>query len=69
MTFSDVVHSITLLALLTVQFKDVMADISSNSDKSVLTECALLTRLTLTSLTTVSSQLISMIEDETEKTE
>ncbi len=68
MTYTDVVRLTTLLTLLAKRTRDTIES-SGSIDEIVITECALLTRLTLTSLLSVSSQLISIVEDETEKTE
>ena len=68
MTYTDVVHSTTLLTLLAKRMRDTI-ERSGSIDEVVITECALLTRLTLTSLVSMSSRLISIVEDQTEKTE
>ncbi len=68
MTYTDVVCSTTLLTLLAKRMRDTI-ERSGSIDEVVITECALLTRLTLTSLVSVSSRLISIVEDQTEKTE
>ncbi len=68
MTYTDVVHSTTLLTLLAKRMRDTI-ERSGSIDEVVITECALLTRLTLTSLVSMSSRLISIVEDQTEKIE